>query len=74
MNHHIRNALQIIRYAGYRQPEARQTMEIEDAVKRIDWALREVLPGNVTTYDEGWKTRSAGAPPDGTGVTIPKVG
>lgn len=52
MNHHIRNALQVIRYAGYIQPQGQQVAEVDDAISRIDWALREILTGQVTTYDE----------------------
>jgi hypothetical protein len=44
MNHHIRNALQVLVYdaAAHTTEEANR---IRDAVNRIDWALREVLPG-----------------------------
>lgn len=52
MNHHIRNALQVIRYAGYIQPESQQIEAVDNAIRRIDWALREILTGQVTTYDE----------------------
>ena len=52
MNHHIRNALQVIRHAGYIQPESQQMAEVDGAINRIDWALREILTGRVTTYDE----------------------
>jgi hypothetical protein len=49
MNHHIRNALQVIvaRAALHHEtePELRQ---IDDAVARIDWALREILPQSAT--------------------------
>src|SRR5690348_14349714 len=45
MNHHVRNALQIISYSTYVEAEARPIHEIRDAVNRIDWALREILPG-----------------------------
>ena len=48
MNHHIRNALQVITYAN--ASGAEQSVElIESSVERIEWALREVLPGHVTT-------------------------
>lgn len=42
MNHHIRNALQVITFYGRRgeKPE----VGIVEAVERIQWALREVLP------------------------------
>jgi len=46
MNHHVRNALQAISYAPYTE-QAKQLQLIEQAVSRIQWALREVLPGNV---------------------------
>ena|SRR5579884_2340978 len=45
LNHHVRNALQVITYSVYRQGKAEQVAEIQDAVSRIDWALREILPG-----------------------------
>ena len=46
LNHHIRNALQVIRYAGGSKTtlDASQLQLINEAVARIDWALREVLP------------------------------
>jgi signal transduction histidine kinase len=44
MNHHVRNALEAISLSAYttRNQEAIDT--ISGAVKRIDWALREILP------------------------------
>lgn len=42
MNHHIRNALQVI--VNSSPPAEEATRRIRDAVARIDWALREVLP------------------------------
>jgi len=44
MNHHVRNALQAISYAPYTE-QAKQIQLIEQSVNRIQWALREVLPG-----------------------------
>lgn len=45
MNHHIRNALQVIvARASLDQRAASEVRQIEDAVARIDWALREILP------------------------------
>jgi hypothetical protein len=49
MNHHVRNALQAISYAPYTE-QAKQIQLIEQSVNRIQWALREVLPG---ALDEG---------------------
>ncbi|HEY6351367.1 MAG TPA: hypothetical protein VI636_18330 [Candidatus Angelobacter sp.] len=59
LNHHIRNALQVIRYAGGSKStsDAMQLQLINEAVARIDWALREVLskylPGAVNARTQG---------------------
>lgn len=47
MNHHIRNALQVITYATVADNEESVQM-IRNSVERIEWALREVLPGHAT--------------------------
>jgi len=53
MNHHIRNAMQVIVDSVYLHGHARQFEEIQNSVKRIDWALREILPGTVLDrFDE----------------------
>jgi hypothetical protein len=44
MNHHVRNALQVITYWSLAEKEKQQVGLIQDAVNRIQWALREVLP------------------------------
>jgi uncharacterized membrane protein YccC len=45
MNHHIRNALQVIvTRASLDQQVKPELRQIDDAVARIDWALREILP------------------------------
>jgi hypothetical protein len=48
MNHHIRNALQIIAYASVTTDKTKSVELISQSVERIEWALREVLPGHVT--------------------------
>lgn len=50
MNHHVRNALQVIVDSVYLHGHSEQLAEIQNSVKRIDWALREILPGH--TLDE----------------------
>jgi hypothetical protein len=47
MNHHVRNALQVIVDSAYLHGHSEQLAEIQNSVKRIDWALREILPGRV---------------------------
>jgi hypothetical protein len=44
MNHHVRNALQVISYWSLADKEKRQVELVQDAVNRIQWALREILP------------------------------
>jgi uncharacterized protein YmfQ (DUF2313 family) len=46
LNHHIRNALQVISYASAAQTRADSMKLIGSSVERIEWALREVLPGS----------------------------
>ncbi len=48
MNHHIRNALQVIAYASSATDSAQSVELMRSSVERIEWALREVLPGHVT--------------------------
>ena len=47
MNHHIRNALQVITYATVAGKNDSVEL-IRDSVERIEWTLREVLPGHVS--------------------------
>lgn len=59
MNHHVRNALQVIVDSTYIHGHAEQLNEIQNSVKRIDWALREILPGRVLDqYDAPGKTQT----------------
>ena len=46
MNHHVRNALQVLAYSQYERDRTRQAQIIRDAILRIDWALREILGGS----------------------------
>ncbi len=44
MNHHIRNALQVIDYHNRTDERAHAVQQVSEAVTRIEWTLREVLP------------------------------
>ena len=44
MNAYVRNELQIL-YASLDHMDASRVQTIEHSVERIDWALRELLPG-----------------------------
>jgi hypothetical protein len=53
MNHHVRNALQTIVSSTYVHGHAQQLDEIRASVIRIEWALREILPGQILdNYEE----------------------
>jgi hypothetical protein len=62
MNHHIRNALQTIIYATFNASDKDAADKIRDAVRRIEWALREVMPAEPrdSTNDAPWPP----VPPD----------
>jgi hypothetical protein len=44
MNHHIRNALEVIAMSAHGIEDKQAIMRINAAVDRIQWALREILP------------------------------
>jgi hypothetical protein len=48
MNHHVRNALQIIALSPHSHQREESLALIQEAVSRIEWALREILPGGVS--------------------------
>lgn len=50
MNSYIRNELQVL-YACLEHPEQTRVPTIERCVERIDWALRELLPGSLSLSD-----------------------
>jgi hypothetical protein len=47
MNHHVRNALQIISLSPHAHQREENLGLIREAIGRIEWALREILPGGV---------------------------
>ena len=59
MNHHVRNALQPILYSPFLKEQAEQVRLIQEGTRRIEWALREVLPGEVEPAPPESKTRPA---------------
>jgi hypothetical protein len=78
MNHHIRNALQPLVFVAQAGEAKMQVNVVEDCVRRIDWALREVLPGKseaqfiVHAHDLADDNAAAARPRDASRVpTIP---
>ena len=47
MNHHIRNALQVISFYSGKDPDEQTIVALGQAVNRIEWALSEVLPAEL---------------------------
>jgi len=58
MNHHVRNALQPVMYLPHFQDQQLQLNTIRDSVQRIDWALREILPGTTEEEEPAYKDKS----------------
>jgi signal transduction histidine kinase len=44
MNHHIRNALEVISLLAHTSKDQEHVQEVRESVDRITWALKEVLP------------------------------
>lgn len=43
MNHHVRNALQLISFSAYQTHDQEVMAGVREGAERIEWALREVL-------------------------------
>jgi hypothetical protein len=65
MNHHVRNALQVISAASDSLNGTVQPSTVQGAVRRIEWALREVLPGEGELAD-GAAPPNPGTPKNGS--------
>jgi hypothetical protein len=65
MNHHVRNALQLISLSPHAKQREENLALIQQAVDRIEWALREVLPGS-----EAGLIRDARNAPDGFKTSV----
>ena len=52
LNHHIRNALTPVSLSANASENPELVKMISDAVERIDWALREILPREAPLSDE----------------------
>jgi len=65
LNHHIRNALQVIlSRADVSIHGLAELEDIADSVNRIDWALREVLPRGGVPISEESEVAIMASPPD----------
>ncbi|HWR36608.1 MAG TPA: hypothetical protein VN622_12130 [Clostridia bacterium] len=53
MNHHIRNALEMINLSAHQTHDPEAIKRISEASNRIQWALREILPQDVQDQKDG---------------------
>lgn len=44
INHHVRNAVYVISLSTHSSQDVEMVRLIQDSLKRIDWALKEILP------------------------------
>ena len=51
MNHHIRNALQVIALCAAKTQDENGIQVIRQAAERIEWSLREILPSYPTAAE-----------------------
>jgi len=66
MNHHIRNALQVISLYSYQEHDQKTVQDLGRAVNRIEWAVSEVLPAELLGQApqselRPWETKSHSA-------------
>lgn len=61
MNHHVRNALQSLALVPYAE-QSKQVQIITESTQRIQWALQEILPGEIdaTEVQKPWMRPRAG--------------
>jgi hypothetical protein len=63
MNHHVRNSLQVISFAASAPQQEELAKKVHNAVERIEWALREVLPGQREHINDLSLDRHTNEPP-----------
>ena len=63
LNHHVRNALEVISLSAYITRDEEAIRRIMEGVNRIDWALREILPRESFPISAGELPTSAIAAP-----------
>ena len=59
LNHHVRNALEVISLSAYITRDEEAIRRITEGVNRIDWALREILPRESFPIATGEPPRAA---------------
>ncbi len=69
LNHHVRNALEVISLSAYITHDEEAIRRIMEGVNRIEWALREILPRERFPIDSAEPPTASSALP-GNGTTV----
>lgn len=69
MNHHVRNALQVVSFYRYQITDPEASRLLQESIKRIEWTLEEVLPRGWNI--EGMPLDRQVPPVNGTRAPIP---
>ncbi len=64
VNHHVRNALQVVAFYQYQAQDPEAARLIQESIQRIEWTLQEVLPRG-WELDEGSYPKRAMQAEDG---------
>ena len=70
MNHHVRNALQVVSFYRYQITDPEASRLLQESIKRIEWTLEEVLPRGWNI--EGMPLDRQGVPLNGTQRPVPE--
>lgn len=66
LNHHVRNALEVISLSAYITRDEEAIRRIMEGVNRIDWALREILPQESFPFGPAEPPSGSGSLPGNT--------
>ncbi len=70
LNHHVRNALEVISLSAYITRDEEAIGRIMEGVNRIDWALREILPRESFPIGPGEPPAAASSALSGSGASV----
>lgn len=69
LNHHVRNALEVISLSAYITHDEQAIRRIMEGVNRIDWALREILPQESFPFAPAGPPSGSVSPPGTEGAS-----
>jgi hypothetical protein len=63
INHHVRNALEVIEYSAWATRDQQHIARIQESVQHIEWALREILGAQEQEAEEQSEITPPAKPP-----------